>query len=260
MNFHCAVAEVKGKLVVGNWKMNSSTTGDAALIDGIVKSSTTFGTVSVAICPPYTFLERAAKLLAGSPIALGAQDVHWESSGAFTGEISPSMLLDIGVRYVIVGHSERRKYFGENDEIVSKKLRAAMAASLVPILCVGESESERAKSLQDAVVGKQLRSAVAAREAGKIGSFAVAYEPLWAIGTGKSATADEARSMHGNMRRVLSDVFGGNAAEKIPLLYGGSVKGANAVEFFSQRDVDGVLVGGASLKVDEFLSIIASGR
>ncbi|MDR2667770.1 MAG: triose-phosphate isomerase [Puniceicoccales bacterium] len=249
----------KGKLIVGNWKMNSSPAADSALLECFAKSSASFGTATVVVCPPFTAIAAASKILAGSPISIGAQNVHWEASGPFTGEISPSMLRDVGVDYVIVGHSERRSAFGENDAILSKKFYAAMASGITPILCLGESQSERENGLQSAVVERQLRAVIDPQKIEHFGNFAVAYEPVWAIGTGKSATAEEAQTMHRHLRSVLADIFGEKFAEDIRLLYGGSVSGSNAAELFAQKDIDGALVGGASRKADEFLAIVASG-
>jgi triosephosphate isomerase len=247
-----------GKLVVGNWKMNSSQIADRDLLERIAGAAANFGAASVVICPPFTAIHFAAQILAGSPIALGAQNVHWEASGAYTGEISPLMLRDIGVSYVIVGHSERRNSFGESDDVASKKFFAAMAENIIPILCVGESESDRVNGSQNAVVEEQLRAVVSAKQPEQFRNFAVAYEPVWAIGTGKSATAEEAQAMHCHVRNVLANAFGQKIAGEIPLLYGGSVSGSNAAKLFVEKDINGALVGGASRKPEEFLAIIAA--
>jgi triosephosphate isomerase len=211
------------------------------------------GQVILSVCPPFTALSTAAKILSSGAIRLGAQTLHWERKGAFTGEISPSMLKELSVQYVIVGHSERRALFHEDGPTVAKKFATALENDLKPILCVGETEAEREGGRHKEIVEGQIRETLESARAPK--NFAIAYEPVWAIGTGKTATAEDVQLMHGHIRNVLREC--GVAADLVPILYGGSVKAANCGQLFSRRDVDGALVGGASLQNDEFLAIAA---
>jgi triosephosphate isomerase len=238
--------------------MNSSPAADGALVGQLLRSAGSFGAASAVVCPPFIAIPAVAEMVAGSPIAVGAQNVHWEEKGAFTGEISPSMLRNYSVTYAIVGHSERRALFGETDAAVARRFWAAVGASIVPILCVGESGEERNLGVQNAIVESQLRAVLRAGEAGSPGKFAVAYEPIWAIGTGKSASAADAQAMHRHLRSVVEDVFGEGIAKRTPLLYGGSVSRHGAADLFAEKDIDGALVGGASLVAGEFLAIISA--
>ena len=208
----------------------------------------------VVVCPPAVCIPAVAKAIKGSKIKLGAQNVHFEDHGAFTGEISASMLRELGVKYVIIGHSERRQYFGETDETVNLRTKAALAAGLIPIVCVGELLSEREKGITFPVVEKQTRVALMGIEPQDVAKVVIAYEPVWAIGTGKTATAEQAEEIHAYIRKVLRSKFGA-AAEECAILYGGSCKPSNAGEIFSKENVDGGLIGGAALKAEDFLGI-----
>jgi triosephosphate isomerase (TIM) len=238
------------KLVVGNWKMNGNRAANAALLAGL-RAAGPFG-CNVAVCPPFPYLADTAVSLAGSPIAWGAQDCAPEDNGAFTGDVSPAMLADLGCRYVIVGHSERRALHGEGDKLVAEKAKAAIAHNLTPIVCVGETLGEREAGATDAVVKRQL-SAVIHLLAHCVPQMVVAYEPVWAIGTGKTATPEQAQAVHALLRAQLRAAS--ERAERMTILYGGSVKADNAAALFAQADIDGGLIGGASLKVDDFVTI-----
>lgn len=235
------------RLVAGNWKMNGSLAANRELLDGIRSVEG----VELAVCVPYPYLAQLAQRPAG--LELGAQDVSEHAEGAFTGEVSASMLAEFGCRYVIVGHSERRAFFGEDDLVVGRKARAALGAGLVPIVCVGETLAERDAGAALAVVGRQLAAVrdVVGPEA--MAGVVIAYEPVWAIGTGRSATSAQVGEVHGAIRRWLED--GGVAAAGVRILYGGSVKPANAAEIFAVPDVDGGLIGGASLAAADFMAI-----
>ncbi len=212
--------------------------------------------VEMVLCPPFTALTAVAEQLTGSDIALGAQDCYWETEGAYTGEIAPGMLKEIGCRYVILGHSERRQYFGETDEKVNKKVRAALAGGLTPIVCVGELLEEREAGRTEEVVGRQVNGALAGLSAAEAAGLVVAYEPVWAIGTGRTASAGDAQAVNGYIRGILRRLFGDNVAEAVRIQYGGSVKPGNAAELMAQPDIDGALVGGASLDAGSFALIV----
>jgi triosephosphate isomerase len=247
-------------LVAGNWKMHGSRTGAADLIGAIRQGLGTVKDPQVAVCPPFVYLTEAARLLQGSPLALGAQDLcERNGEGAFTGEVSGAMLRDAGCRYVIVGHSERRTIYGEDDQRVAEKFFAARAASLMPILCVGERLEERERGETEAVVARQL-DAVLGREGGAqaFGEAVIAYEPIWAIGTGRTATPEQAQQVHAFIRGRLA-ARDRTAAAKVQILYGGSVKPGNAAELFAMADIDGGLIGGASLDAEQFLAICRAG-
>ncbi|HXF82522.1 MAG TPA: triose-phosphate isomerase [bacterium] len=242
-------------LIAGNWKMHK-TVGEAVDLVRALAPAVPAGGAEVAVCPPFTALAAVARALEGSPIRLGAQDMHWEAQGAYTGEISPLMLADVGCTYVIVGHSERRQHFGETDEIVARKVRAAFAHGLVPILCVGERLEERDAGQTDRIVRRQTEAGVAGVEPAHAERLVIAYEPVWAIGTGRAATGAEASRVCGLIRAALAGRFGAGAASRVRLLYGGSVTPDNAAEFVRQDEIDGALVGGASLDPQKFLAII----
>jgi len=211
--------------------------------------------VEKVLCPPFMALFPVAALLQGTDIGLGAQDLHWEAKGAFTGEVSPGMVAEF-CGYVIIGHSERRTYFGETDESVNKKTIAAQAAGLIPIVCVGESLAEYESGRTAEVVSRQIRAGLKGLEAGAAVKVVVAYEPVWAIGTGRASTGENANSVvREHIRKPLAEMYGAETAQAVRVLYGGSVTGANAAEFFGQPDIDGALVGGASLKLDDFVAI-----
>jgi triosephosphate isomerase len=228
----------------------------AALINELLAGLGDSAGREVLVCPPYTALGALAPLLRGTPIALGAQDVFYEAQGAFTGAIAPAMLTDVGCSYVIVGHSERRQVFGDTDAIVNRKLRAALAAGLRPIVCVGESKPQRDGGQAEPIVTAQVRAGLADVAADQVAELVVAYEPIWAIGTGDTATSADAQAMHLAIRRTLAELYGDAAAQQVRIQYGGSVKPDNVDELMAMPDIDGALVGGASLKADSFLRIV----
>ncbi len=241
--------------VAGNWKMNKTIAETRELLSALVSGLNEIHGVERVVCPPFMSLTAASELLAGKEIGLGAQDMHWEEKGAFTGEVAPGMVKEL-CGYVILGHSERRAYFGETDETVNKKLLAAQKAGLTPIVCVGETLAQYEAGETSKVVSSQARLGLQGVSADFAPRIVVAYEPVWAIGTGKASSAENAQNVHGNViRPVLKELFGAETAQAIRILYGGSVTAANAGEFFSQPDIDGALVGGASLKAEEFVSI-----
>lgn len=244
-------------LVAGNWKMHKTVDEAvelAAALKPLVAASS--ADVDVVLCPPATHLTALAAALEGSQIGLGAQNAHWEAEGAFTGEISPRMILTSGCTYVILGHSERRQLFGETDEMVKRKLKAALAVGLRPIVCVGETLEEREAGRVEAVVLGQVEAALAGLGAEETGQLALAYEPVWAIGTGRTATPDQAEEVHRMIRGALERLCGAAVAAKIRIQYGGSVKPDNAAELFSQDNIDGGLIGGASLDAASFAAIV----
>ncbi|MDE2196199.1 MAG: triose-phosphate isomerase [Gammaproteobacteria bacterium] len=244
-------------LVAGNWKMNGSRDSAARLINDIIQGLEPRPEAEVLVCPPFVHLAEVNRLLKGSSVALGAQDVCAENNGAYTGEVSGAMLLDCECRYVIVGHSERRALYGETDPMVARKFMTAQKAGLIPILCVGETLADRERGETHVVVTRQLKAVLDAAGAGAFAQAVVAYEPVWAIGTGHTATPEQAQEVHAFIRSLIrtADVKIGDATR---LLYGGSVKAANAAELFRMPDVDGGLVGGASLEAREFLAICAA--
>jgi triosephosphate isomerase len=241
---------MRGKLVVGNWKMNGGLAANAALLRALAAEWRAVPGRQLAVCPPYPYLRQAQEMLAGTSIAWGAQDVSEHAAGAYTGEVAASMLVEFGCRFVLVGHSERRQYYGDTDAGVAAKAAAALGAGLTPIVCVGETLAEREAGSTDAVVLRQLDAAL-----GVVGAAApklvVAYEPVWAIGTGRTATTEQAQAVHALLRTRLARA----GAADVPLLYGGSVKADNAAALFAMPDIDGGLIGGASLKASEFLAI-----
>jgi triosephosphate isomerase len=241
---------MRRKLVVGNWKMNGGLAANAALLSELLAGWKAVAGRELAVCVPYPYLAQVRGALAGTPIAWGAQDVSEHEAGAFTGEVSAAMLAEFGCRYAIVGHSERRQYFGDSDAIVAAKARAALNAGITPIVCVGETLDERERRVTEAVVLRQL-DAVLATAGTEASRLVVAYEPVWAIGTGRTASPAEAQAVHATLR---SRVAKAEAAD-VPLLYGGSVKADNAAALFAMADIDGGLIGGASLKAAEFLAI-----
>ncbi|HCL30964.1 MAG TPA: triose-phosphate isomerase [Candidatus Latescibacteria bacterium] len=248
-------------LVAGNWKMNLEPGRGAALVAELlplVADST--DVVDVVVCPTNIGLAAASAALAGGGVTLGAQNCHWEEAGAFTGEVGPGMLLTVGCQWVILGHSERRLLFGESDEGVNRRAVGALAAGLQSIVCIGETLEEReAGHVEDVVLG-QLDRSLQGFTAEQLASVAVAYEPVWAIGTGRTATPEQAQQVHGLIRGRLRDSFGAASAEEIRILYGGSVKPDNAAELFGQADIDGGLIGGASLKAADFAAIANAAR
>ena len=245
---------VMKKLVVGNWKMHGSRAFNAELIQGLLVAdlATTAPNVDVAVCPPFVFLADVADALQGTAIAVGTQDISAQTQGAYTGEVAGPMIREFGATYAIVGHSERRSYHGESDQLVADKAKAALAHGLVPIVCVGETLAEREANQTEAVVGRQLQAVIDTLGA-DIARVVVAYEPVWAIGTGKTASPAQAQAVHACLRTQLAQAT--SSAADIPLLYGGSVKPDNAVELFSQPDINGGLIGGAALKAADFAAI-----
>ena len=241
-------------LVAGNWKMNGSRTESASLLDGINKGVSPTSKAEAAVCPPYVLIPLAAEKLAGSAVAWGGQNLSVHKSGAFTGEISGPMLRDYGCTYVIVGHSERRTLYGENDAMVTEKYGAAQAVGLIPILCVGETLQEREANQTEAVVARQLDAVLGKHGIASFKNAVIAYEPVWAIGTGKTATPQQAQDVHHFIRSRLA-TKDKTIAESTRILYGGSMKGSNAKELLAQADIDGGLIGGASLQAEEFLAI-----
>jgi triosephosphate isomerase len=252
--------KMRRKLIAGNWKMNTDLAAAVALARGIVERAGEFGRLDLLVCPPAVYLSPVHQVISKSPVALGAQNMYHEANGAFTGEISAAMLSDVGCRYVILGHSERRHILGETDVDVNRKTLAALAAGLIPIVCVGELLAEREAGRTAAVISTQFHGSLANVSIEQIERVVIAYEPVWAIGTGKVATPDEAEAVHADLRTLLAERYNGRSAENVRILYGGSVKASNAGELLSQPNIDGALVGGASLKVDDFLGIAAAAK
>jgi triosephosphate isomerase len=244
------------KFVCGNWKMHKTVAETAALVRELRAAlADVAGKVQVAVAPPFTALAAAVDAASGSPVEVAAQNVHWEKQGAFTGEVSAPMLADVGCQHGIVGHSERRQLFGETDETVRKKVGALLTAGVRPIVCVGETLQEREAGRTLEVVDRQVRQGLAGLTVEELGRITVAYEPVWAIGTGRTATSAQAQEVHAAIRRMLRDI-GAPVADQIRVQYGGSVKPENAAELMAQPDVDGALVGGASLKAADFVAIV----
>jgi triosephosphate isomerase len=241
-------------LVAGNWKMNGSLESVRELLEGIKGGMGDVKVAEVAVCPPYVFLAETEKLLAGSSIGWGGQDLSTESAGAYTGEVAASMLKDFGSQYVIVGHSERRTYHAESDELVAKKFAVARAAGLIPILCIGETLEERESGVTEQVVARQLDAVIELEGVDALADGVIAYEPVWAIGTGKTATPDQAQDVHAFIRGRVAEKSA-EVAEGVRILYGGSMKPDNAKELIGKPDIDGGLIGGASLKAEDFLGI-----
>ena len=241
--------------VAGNWKMHKTIAEARHLVSEMVPGLQAISSIDRVICPPFTTLLAVSALLTGTDIALGAQNMHWEVTGAFTGEISPSMVVEL-CKYVIIGHSERRAYFGETDSTVNLKVQSALSFGIVPIICVGETLQENEAGLTQEVILRQIREGLAKIDIPDGNAFVIAYEPIWAIGTGRAATARGANEViAGIIRSSIADLFGGEVADAVRILYGGSVKAENAADFFLQSDIDGALVGGASLKSPEFVKI-----
>jgi triosephosphate isomerase len=243
---------MRRKLVVGNWKMNGSLATNESLLQGIVAGFDAMAAADSAVCVPSPYLLQCRELLAGSALALGAQDVSASAAGAYTGEVAASMLLELGCKYVIVGHSERRAYHRESNDVVAKKTQAALATGLIPIVCVGETLEEREAGQTGSVVGAQLGAVLSLLSEHEAARLVLAYEPVWAIGTGKTATPAMAQEVHARLREQLKEK---NAAN-VQILYGGSMKPDNARDLMAEADIDGGLIGGAALKADDFLAII----
>ncbi|NVZ08699.1 triose-phosphate isomerase [Allochromatium humboldtianum] len=246
-------------LIAGNWKMNGTRASAESLIQGVLAGSSGMSKAEIAVCVPFVFLEAGQRLLAGSAVRIGAQNVSVEASGAYTGEISAGMLNEFGCRYVICGHSERREYYGETDAIVAKKLAMVVSAGMTPILCVGETLEQREQGFMEPVIAGQIDAIIEANGIESFGRIEIAYEPVWAIGTGKTATPEQAQEVHAFIRRRIA-AHDAAIAEKVRILYGGSMKPSNAAELLAMSDIDGGLIGGASLVVEDFLAICQAGE
>jgi triosephosphate isomerase len=244
-------------LIAGNWKMNLDRVGAISLAKGIAEQARQLDRADLAVIPPSVYVDAVANVLQGSNVAWGVQNVYWKPNGAFTGEISVAMAKDLGCRYVVIGHSERRHILGESDEEVNNKVHAVIDGGLIPIICVGETLEEREQERTLVVVERQTLAALAGVSPDQARGVVIAYEPVWAIGTGKNATPAQAEAVHVALRKVLAGRYNREIAEVIRIQYGGSVKPDNARELLSQPNIDGALVGGASLKVDQFLGIVA---
>ena len=243
-------------LIAGNWKMFKTQDEAAETARQLVAKTAGIVDVEVMIAPPFTALSHVADIIRNSPVALGAQNLYWEKEGAFTGEISPSMLVAAGCRYVIIGHSERRQYFNETDETVNNKIKSAVSYGLIPVLCIGETEIEREAEQTFSVLDRQMKVGLEGLMAESLASLVIAYEPVWAIGTGKAATAEMAQEVHAFIRSWMEKNYGNPLAKAIRILYGGSVKPDNVKELMRQPDLDGALVGGASLAADTFSQLV----
>ncbi|HET7152537.1 MAG TPA: triose-phosphate isomerase [Candidatus Kapabacteria bacterium] len=247
---------MRRKIVAGNWKMNTDVASAKTLLRSIVESvKKSAPAADVIVCPPYIALQEAQSILHDSKVALGAQNLHYEDDGAFTGEISATMLKSVGCKYVIIGHSERRQYFGETDGTVNKRIHKALNHELTPIFCVGETLNERQSGKAFDVIHRQVTGGLENISPENMKRIIIAYEPVWAIGTGQNATPAQAEEVHAYIRTILKELFSDAIAQVISILYGGSVKPENAREIFAQQNVDGGLIGGASLKADNFLAI-----
>ncbi len=250
---------MRQKLVAGNWKLNGSTASITSLMGGILAGLKGMDNVAVAVCPPYVYIPMTQGLVAGSRVGLGSQDIADQDTGAFTGEVSGAMLTEFGCTYAIVGHSERRAIYGEQDADTARKFAAARKHGLKPILCVGETLDEREAGITEAVVARQLDAVIALEGVEALTDGVIAYEPVWAIGTGKTASPQQAQDVHAFIRGKLA-ALNESVAAKVQILYGGSVKGANATELFAMPDIDGGLIGGAALDAQEFLAICKAGN
>jgi triosephosphate isomerase len=246
--------------IAGNWKMNLDRVAAVALAKDVAQQAAKCDGVDLAVCPPSVYLDAVGKALAGSKVALGAQNMYHEGNGAFTGELSAAMLLDVGCKYVILGHSERRHILGETDAAINKKVLAALDAGLTPIVCVGELLAEREAGQTSAVIRRQFDGSLAGLSADNMQKIVIAYEPVWAIGTGKVATPQQAEDVHLDLRKIMEERYNPTVAQSVRIQYGGSVKPENAAELLGQPDIDGALVGGASLKTAQFMGIVAGAK
>jgi triosephosphate isomerase len=250
---------MRKKLIAGNWKMNTTSESANALARKIAEESVSYGAVDLLVCPPSVYLLPVRDALLNGVVSLGAQNMYFEASGAFTGELSAAMLKDVGCTFVILGHSERRHILGETDELINKKTIAAHAAGLTPIVCVGEKLDEREAGKTTDVIRTQFDGSLKGLTPAQIAATVIAYEPVWAIGTGKVATPAQAQEVHADLRKLLAERYNADTAQAVRILYGGSVKPDNAAELLKQPDVDGALVGGACLKAEDFLAIAGAG-
>lgn len=246
------------KVIAGNWKLHNTNSAAQQLANQIKIRSTEIKNTDIILCPPFTALTVVSEVVKGTSIAVGAQNIYWEKSGAFTGEINADMIKSTGARYVIIGHSERRQYFGETNETVNKKINSALESGLKAIVCVGEVLEERESGTTEKVIETQIGGALKGLSKENMANIIIAYEPVWAIGTGKTATPDQAQEVHKQIRSLVSEQFGNSVGEAVRIQYGGSVKAENADELLCQPDIDGALVGGACLKADSFMPIIQS--
>lgn len=249
---------MRKKVIAGNWKMNKNLNESQSLVSGIIDGLGSDDKCDVIVCPPFTSLSEVHSLIKDTQIKLGAQNVYFENDGAFTGEISVSMLKSVGCEYVIIGHSERRNIFGETDELINKKIKKALEGGLKVIFCLGESLAQREEGITNSVVEKQLQKGLDGITSEELSRVIIAYEPIWAIGTGKTATTEQAQEVHAFIRSYITGKFSKESGDQIIIQYGGSVKPDNSAALLSQPDIDGALVGGACLKADLFLGIIAS--
>lgn len=247
-------------VIAGNWKMNKTVAESVKLAADVVAAAKDIKSVVVAIAPTYLALAKVAEVVKGTNVRLAAQDVHWENQGAYTGKVSADMLKEIGVDFVIIGHSEQRTYFGETDETVNKKVKKVQSLDMTPIICIGETLAERKDGLLEAVLTTQVNGAYAGLSADEALRTVIAYEPVWAIGTGVTASDDEAQEAHVFVRGLLAKRYGDNVAQAISIQYGGSMKPENAAGLLAQNDIDGGLIGGAALKADSFLGIVTPGE
>jgi len=243
-------------IIAGNWKMHKTVAETRATVKALAALVADVKNVEIVVCPPFTALAAAAEAACCTNVAIGSQNIFWEEKGAFTGEISPSMLVEAGCKYAVVGHSERRQYFGETDETVNKRVKAALKHQLIPILCVGESLTQREAGITQAICATQTRGGLQGLTAEEVAGLIIAYEPVWAIGTGKTATSKDANDVCAFIRREVATVFGQAAADAVRIQYGGSVKADNASELMAMSDIDGALVGGASLNAEDFAKIV----
>jgi triosephosphate isomerase len=243
-------------IIAGNWKMYKTIPEAKQLVSGLLGVLNNEGAVEVVFCPPFTALSPVKELLKGTPYGLGAQDIYWKEQGAFTGEIAPAMLKDVGCDYVIIGHSERREHFGETNQTVNLKAKAALAAGIKPIICVGESLAQREAGETNSLIKNQTEQALTGISVTDIPTVVIAYEPIWAIGTGRSSTAKDANEVIGLIRQTIAGLFGQELAEQVRIQYGGSVKPENIKEYMDQPEIDGALVGGASLEIESFRKIV----
>jgi len=243
------------KVIAGNWKMNNTVEEASGLVEGL-KQELASSTAEIVVGVPFVCIPSVKEILKDSNIKVSAQNMHWEEKGAFTGEISPRMLCALGVDYVIIGHSERRQYFGETDETINKKLQSAAIHNLIPIVCVGETLEQREKNVTEEIIRYQVKMAFSNIDIEHTKNVIIAYEPIWAIGTGKTATSDQANEVCFTIRETIGELYNSAVADAMTILYGGSVNAANAQSLFSKPDIDGALVGGASLKLDEFRDIV----
>jgi triosephosphate isomerase len=246
--------------IAGNWKMNLDRAAAVELAKAVVARAAQVPQIELAVCPPAVYLDAVAGVVRGTAVALGAQNMYFQKSGAFTGEISPGMLLDLGCKYVILGHSERRHILGETDDLVNRKTQAALSAGLSPIVCVGETLAEREAGQTAQVIRRQFDGSLAGLSADQAPRVVIAYEPVWAIGTGKVATTAQAEEVHIALRNLLTQRYNSAVAESVRIPYGGSVKPENSAELLACRNIDGALVGGASLKADDFIAIAAGAK